>query len=142
MTTDTAEPTTARPFDNQAMSVLNGGAGAVERLMRSRFHRQMDQAQCEALWQECRTHLLKRPHPDRSTVKEIKESRGGRLDTWPREGLMDALGRVMTGMDWPLYMTPEAEANAFYDKLREVFLARGYVRGPDPVPAPKTRMAP
>lgn len=103
---------------------LHGGAGCVERLMRRQLNRNLSRAQAEALWQECRAVLAARN--DMATVKEIEECDSGSLDTWPREGLQDALGLVLAGMGWPCNMDTDSVVKEFVNKLEAAFEARGY----------------
>lgn len=103
---------------------LHGGAGCVERLVRRQLNRNLGRAQAEALWQECRAVLAARN--DMATVKEIEECDSGSLDTWPREGLQDALGLVLAGMGWPCNMDTDSVVKEFVNKLEAAFEARGY----------------
>lgn len=105
---------------------LRGGAGCVERLVRRQLNRNLGRAQAEALWQECRAVLAARN--DMATVKEIEECDSGSLDTWPREGLQDALGLVLAGMGWPCNADKDVVLEDFVNKLGAAFEARGYTR--------------
>ena len=105
---------------------LHGGAGCVERLLRRQLNRNLGRAQAEALWRECRAVLAARN--DMATVKEIEECDSGSLDTWPREGLQDALGLVLAGMGWPCNADKDVVFEDFVNKLGAAFEARGYTR--------------
>lgn len=116
----------------EAQAALNGpsihrsGAGCVERVLRRVLNRDLTIEQAEKLWTECKAYLVSQK--DRSTVREIEAATDGGLDTWPREGLMDAIGHVMAGSPWPANMTGREESEAFFDRLVESSKARGHVR--------------
>ena len=107
-------------------STLAGGAGVIEYLMRTRLYRQLTEAQAAALWLDCKAALQRRDLQE--TVDECDTCRGGSLDTLPRGDVLDVLAQVLTGQDWPLNMTSEAESDRFLGKLKAAFEERAYVR--------------
>lgn len=107
-----------------------GGAGVVEYLMRSRLSCELTRHQAYDLWVECKRELSR--HKLGETIVEAEGSRTGKLDTLPRDDVMDALARVLTGQDWPMNMTPGSESSVFVDKLRQALAFRGYARCEEP----------
>lgn len=110
----------------EAASPWNGGAGAVESFVRRSAGLPLGQAACEELWQQCRKHMLSGRHPEQDVVDEIEGSANGRLGTYPRGGLADAIAMVLTGMPWPVNATPENDARGFAARLAEEMCGRGY----------------
>ena len=107
-----------------------GGPGVVQALLRTRLNRLLTLEQAEALWAECRAWLL--AHGLGETVGEAESTMRGRLDTLPRGDVLSALAFVVTGLDWPLNMTPESEAANFRQKLKSGLLERGYAVADEP----------
>lgn len=103
-----------------------GGTGAIEFLMRTRCNRNMTEAQASALWEECKAQLLRVDLGE--TVEEVEQSEGGSLDTLPRSDVLSAIANVLTGSDWPINASSDAESDAFINKMGQAFAQRGYTR--------------
>jgi hypothetical protein len=108
----------------EKVTSTRGAAICVTRYMRRSLDLALTNEQATALWAECRAFLLKLGA--RKMVREIESADEGVLDTYVREFLMDAIGQVLTGMDWPLNMTSQAESNRFVLAIRAAVQSRGY----------------
>jgi len=92
--------------------------------MRTSLNRQLSKSEAEALWTECSEHLMRVGL--KSTVREAKASRSGRLDTLPRGDVMSALGFIFAGADWPINAASQQESQDFIEKVKATMAARGY----------------
>ncbi len=105
-------------------SAYAGGVAVAEYTLRRYCGVQLTEAQAQALWAELKQHLLARRFRD--TVQEAEESTTGGLDTLPRGDVLDALARVLTGLEWPLNMSSAEESRQFSDKFVAAIRERGY----------------
>jgi len=69
----------------------------------------ISEEQSLVLWDEIEVSLI--AVGDKQTARYLME---GSRDTYDREGLLDRMGHVLGGKEWPCFGTPEEESNAFY----------------------------
>jgi hypothetical protein len=112
----------AEKIEAKAMST---GAACVLRVMKKSLGRLLSDEQGAALWIECRDHLIKMGC-QKIVLEIIGADTDGALDTYDRESLMDAIGHVLVGMEWPANMTPEINSDRFGAEMKNAMMTRCY----------------
>jgi uncharacterized circularly permuted ATP-grasp superfamily protein len=101
--------------DKPDTTALKGGALVVKRLLETRLYRRLTSEQAHVLWSQCATRLRAKGLDE--TIAEAQSSEKGSLDTLPRGDVLDVLAEELTGLSWPLNMTPRAVSDAFWRQL-------------------------
>lgn len=76
---------------------------------------EISDAHAETLWKATRALLNKQGST--KVVKAAKEFKGGTLDTYEREILLDAMGRAMTEANWPSFSDPQNATHLFHERV-------------------------
>lgn len=93
----------------------------IQSIITRAFELQISEAHAETLWKATRAVL--NSNGSRKVVKAAKEFKGGSLDTYEREILMDAMGVAMTTMHWTSFGDPTDQRQLFDER------AYAYLRG-------------
>lgn len=109
-----------------ADSSHKGSTGVAEYTLRRYLGLQLSAEQAQALAVELEAHLT--AVELRSTVKEMRKSTTGKLDTLERGDVLDAVAKILTEgkFSWPYNSTPDAEFMAFTSALSAGAQSRQY----------------
>ncbi len=106
------------------MRAVAKGVPAIKRVMHRAFSVSLSEQQAHDLWKE--TTVILEQAGMIEVVEAVDLSREGILDTFDRDMLMDAIGKLMTGMSWPTFGTPDPEKDTFFATMRRSIGSRGF----------------
>lgn len=106
--------------------VLHSGIKFIEGIVRLSGRHQMTGAQAQALWLECRVHLVARGLV--AIVNACEAAEDADLDRDAQADIRDSLALILTKHPWPLYMDGEAKRKRFSDAVDAELKRRNYER--------------
>lgn len=109
----------------------------IHRLAKRHLNRDLTESQSELLWTECQSHLVSKGL--KSTVREVKESTDGVLDSLIRGDVLSAIGFILAGEDWPINASTPAYSKRFRALITAEMDRRGYKETIEPADSMRER---